>query len=55
VFVDTDKVKEVLRQKGFTEEKLAMDTSPYSFCSQEVRGNTLNGVTHWMPLPEMPK
>jgi len=24
-----------------------------SFCSQEVHGNILGNVTHWMPLPEI--
>lgn len=26
----------------------------YYFCSQEVKGSVLTGVTHWMPLPEPP-
>lgn len=25
-----------------------------AFCSQEIKGNTLNGVTHWRELPKDP-
>lgn len=30
------------------------DHRGHAFCSQEIRGLVLNGVTHWMPLPEPP-
>ena len=30
------------------------DYRGHGFCSQEIRGKCLNGITHWMPLPEMP-
>jgi Protein of unknown function (DUF551) len=31
------------------------DYKGHAFCSQEIRGNVLTGVTHWMPLPEKPR
>lgn len=31
------------------------DENGYSFSSQEISGNTLKGITHWMPLPELPR
>jgi Protein of unknown function (DUF551) len=55
VFVDTNEMNKTLRANGYPEEQWNANTKPYSFCSQEIRGNVLNGVTHWMPLPSPPE
>jgi uncharacterized protein DUF551 len=55
IFVDTIEMNKVLGSKGFPEELWKPDEKPYSFCSQERNGMILNGVTHWMHLPEKPK
>jgi hypothetical protein len=54
VFVDTIEMNKTLRANGYPEEQWEPGKKPYSFCSQEIKGNVLNGVTHWMPLPEPP-
>lgn len=50
IFIDTLKMNLELYSRG-----LPTDGSniPYRFCSQEIEGNVVNGVTHWMPLPEL--
>jgi len=55
VFVDSIKMNEVLRKKGYPGECVDTTKNPYYFCSQETKQHTLNGVSHWMPLPEPPK
>lgn len=50
VFVDTKKMNANLKLRGYKEECWDEIEKPYSFCSQEIRGFILNGVTHWMPL-----
>lgn len=54
IFVDTIEMNKQLRAKGYPEEQWDINKKPYSFCSQEISGNVLNNVTHWMPLPERP-
>jgi hypothetical protein len=53
-FIDTCEMNKQLVSKGYPQEQWNAEVKPFSFCSQEVRGNILNGVTHWMPLPEAP-
>lgn len=55
VFVDSEKMNETLRENGYGHEAVDISKNPYYFCSQEIKRHTLNGVTHWMPLPEPPK
>lgn len=51
IFIDLSIMKRELECKGI----MAPDNNGgYSFCSQEIQGNVLNDVTHWMPLPESP-
>lgn len=53
-FIDSKKMNEIFRQKGFMEHCVDEDETPYYFCSQEIKGNILNNVTHWMELPAPP-
>jgi len=52
IFVDGKIMVDTLTKQGFPHHP---DTKPYYFCSQETKQHTLNGVTHWMRLPEPPK
>lgn len=54
-FIDTHEMNKQLRSKGYPEEQVDKNRIPYYFCSQEIMGQTLNGITHWMMLPEPPK
>lgn len=54
VFVDSERMNETLRIKGYGNECVDVRVHPYYFCSQETKQHTLKGVTHWMELPEMP-
>lgn len=54
LFLATKKVSEVLLRNGHI-PTTDCEKEPYSFASIEVQGNCLNGVTHWMKLPEGPK
>lgn len=51
IFVDGKIMADVLIKQGFEPHP---DTKKFYFCSQETKQHTLNGVTHWMPLPEAP-
>ena len=55
VFIDSLKMNIELCEKGYPEEQVDTKQIPYYFCSQEIKGNTLNGVTHWMKDLELPK
>lgn len=55
IFVDTIEMNKQLRSKGYPEEQWDQNKKPFSFCSQEIKGNVLGGVSHWMYLPENPK
>jgi hypothetical protein len=55
IFILVTEMNKLLKKKGLPEKRLNETDRPYGFCSQEVRGNILNDVTHWMPLPEPPK
>jgi len=50
VFVDSKKMNNFLSEKGFLQAEVDVKNEPYNFCSQEVRGYTLNNVTHWAVL-----
>jgi hypothetical protein len=52
VFIDTVEMNKELLFRGFP---IDQSNTPYRFCSQEIKGNILNGVTHWMPLPNPPE
>lgn len=54
IFIDTKEMNKKLTENGYSHEAWNEQTKPYSFASQERHGLILNGVTHWMPLPEMP-
>jgi hypothetical protein len=54
-FVDSIKMNETLWRNGYGDEAVDIKKNPYFFVSQEVRQHTFNDITHWMPLPEMPK
>ena len=52
VFVDSKKMNETLLKTAYSNECVDIDHNPYYFVSQEIKRNTLNGVTHWMDLIE---
>jgi len=52
-FVSNDELIKKLKDNGIS-PKLT-PKGGYSFASQETPGNVLNGVTHWAPLPNLPK
>ncbi len=52
IFLNDEHTIPFLKQFGFKMEK---EFPGYAFCSQEIRGNVLNGVTHWTTLLEAPK
>lgn len=54
VFVRTRDMNKALEAAGYPQEKWDESRNPYSFCSQENKGQVLNGVTHWMPLFDAP-
>lgn len=54
VFVDSIKMNENLRMRGYGNEAVDTNKNPYYFCSQEVKQNTYDNVTHWMKLPDKP-
>lgn len=53
IFVDGKIMAETI-QGVLGHEKAHANVFPYYFCSQEIKGAVLNGVTHWMNLPERP-
>lgn len=53
VFVDKFKMNETLRKNGYSEEVIDVSKKPYSFCSQEIKGNVLGGVTHWADISRL--
>jgi len=53
-FVDSIEMNKSLIVNGFGNECVDTEKHPYYFVSNELRGHTFNGVTHWMPLPEKP-
>ena len=55
IFVDSKKMNETLKKNGFPNEMVDIKKNPYYFCSQEIKSFTLNGVSHWMPLPNPPE
>lgn len=54
-FIDSIKMNEELRKTPYAHECVNVDKHPHYFVSQEIRQNTFNNVSHWMPLPEPPK
>ena len=54
IFVDTKEMNKTLKSKGYPEECWDEYKKPYAFCSQELSGHVLNGVSHWMNIPEPP-
>ena len=50
VFIDSVKMNEELMLTTYAHECVDVSKHPYYFCSQEVKGCTLNGVTHWCNL-----
>ncbi len=44
----------IMNQELSASERVDTHKHPYYFVSQEVKGHTLNGVTHWMELPGKP-
>lgn len=54
VFVESKKMNQSLNEYGYGHESVDINIHPFYFASQERNGYTLNGVTHWMPLPEPP-
>lgn len=54
VFIDSKIMNYELSMTPYAHEAVDIKDHPYYFVSQEVKRHTLNGVTHWMPLPEPP-
>ena len=54
VFVDSEKMNDELMRSPYAHECVDISKRPYFFASQEIKGNTMNEVTHWMSLPERP-
>lgn len=54
IFLDSVIMNRELVEKGYPSEQVDTRSHPYYFCSQETKQHTLNGVTHWMTLPEPP-
>lgn len=52
IFIDNVKMAAFLKEQNVPIEMPR--ATGYSFCSQEVSGNELHGITHWMPLPDEP-
>ena len=46
IFLDNEETAKFLEEKGIHIEK----KRGYQFCSQEIPGNILEGVSHWMPI-----
>lgn len=54
IFADSIEVKKTLEKIEVSVDPFELEGIPFVFCSQEKLGSTVNGVTHWMPLPESP-
>lgn len=54
IYVHGEEVFKKLMMAGFPFPIAEIDRKKNQFCSQEIQGNVLNGVTHWMPLPDKP-
>ena len=54
IFLDSKKVNEKLQSTGLINDEIDINQDPYYFCCRSSLMHTLNGVTHWMPLPEQP-
>jgi hypothetical protein len=56
VFLEKDKVIQDLKNAGIKPSKEPPEhMTAFDFCSQEIPGNVLRNVTHWMILPELPR
>lgn len=57
VFLDQEKFNKELISSGINIDDIPISNVEitYMFCSQEIKGNHLIDVSHWMPLPELPK
>lgn len=53
IFVDSKIINSELEKNGVT-ETVDIEKDPYFFCSRESLERVVQGVTHWMPLPESP-
>lgn len=54
IFLKDEFTTQFLKDHGVNIPDDCLHGDGYAFCSQENRGNILNGITHWMPLPEPP-
>lgn len=50
IFIDGAKMNEELIKNGHGHECVDIQKRPYYFCSQEIKGHTLNNVTYWQYL-----
>jgi hypothetical protein len=53
VFIDSVEMNKELVVKGYPDEQVDVNKKPYYFCSQEIKGYTLNGTIKWMSLPDV--
>lgn len=53
IFIDNKRMSIKLEARGIKIPEGQKTGS--AFCSQEIKGNVLNNVTHWMPLPIPPE
>ncbi len=54
IFINSIIMNQELSKTPYANECVDCDKHPYYFVSQEVKGHTLQNVTHWMELPGRP-
>ena len=54
-FVDSVKMNEELSKTPYVHECVDTIKHPHYFVSQEIKQHTFNNVSHWQPLPDVPK